>query len=178
MLEAAERSDRSRTLSGRDYQEPVHAARPGREHYLSSAAFTSTTQGRTPAALAYDREDVLLLAKRRVHQLLTLYRPGWDSYSAMPVDEEAVDRASRFVQKLTEHELPVGLLFPLADGGIRMEWRGERYEVLIDVYSTGYPTAYFADEDDGTEWEGELPDAPVDLISVLRELASERAAGQ
>lgn len=116
---------------------------------------------------SYDREEFVLSMRRQVERLLALQRPNWDSYGALPIATEAVERAARLVLKLIDHELPVPRLYPLSDGGVRLEWVGPEAEVHIDLPVVDEPTAYYADERTGDEWEGSISDVPEALLRLV-----------
>lgn len=115
----------------------------------------------------YDREELVLSVKRQVERLLSLQRPNWDSYGARPIASGAVERAAGLVIQLIEHEMPAPRLYPLSDGGVRLEWVDGDAEVYIDVSAVDEPTAYYTDERTGDEWEGSVSDAPDALLDLV-----------
>lgn len=171
-----EESSTGKTLSGNEYRETRGVGSLGSEHLLSSASFEYTLPSSQRPFSAGRREEAIAEAKRRLYSLLSLREPNWDSYGALPISETAVDRAARVIQALLEDNLPAPYIFPLTDGGVRLEWMDEAHEFSLDIYGSGDPLVYLCIEAEGEEWEGDLADATFDLPRVLNRLAASRPA--
>ncbi len=159
----------SRHLSDRDFRATSGAGTMEREGFLSyhAAEYAMLPQATIEPFAHYDREEVILSTKRQAERLLILRRPGWDSYGARPVNPGALDRATRLVLHLAEHRVIAPRLYPLSDGGVRLEWASDLGEVWIDIPAFGEPSCFFVDERTGHEWEGPLVESPGQIQELL-----------
>ncbi len=163
---------RSRHLSDVDLRSTSSAGTLDREVLLSyhSAEYAMAPSTTLGPFSRYDKEEVILATKRQVERLLTLRPPDWDSYGARPVNRDVLDRAARLVLHLVEHEVTTPRLYPLSDGGVRLEWASSGGEIWIDYPVADEATYYFVDERTGDEREGPLVDAPLQMLEFLASL--------
>lgn len=172
----------TRTISDAEYQHTRSSRTHSPELFLSTS--TVRLQGapalasmEEPVAFVFGYEDLTLSLKRRLHDLLMLGAPNWDGYGAAPVDEDAARKALFLVLELADHmggyEMPLPELYPLTDGGVRIEWRTEDKEASIDVLPANEPSLYFCDDVAGQEWEGPLGASVFELLSVLTAMADD-----
>lgn len=162
----------SRHLSDVDFRSTSGAGTLDRELFLSyhAAEYAMVPPTTLGPFSHYDREEVIRATKRQVEHLLALRRPDWDSYGARPVNPDALDRATRLVHSLVEHEVAVPRLYPLSDGGVRLEWASQDGEIWIDLPTADDATYYFINQKTGDEREGPLVDAPLELLEFLASL--------
>jgi hypothetical protein len=73
-------------------------------------------------------------------------KPGWDSYGALPVEADIVDRGRRLLALIKEVGLPEPHMIPTPDGGVSIGWYGKGDELTIDI-APGAPARVW--------WEGE-----------------------
>lgn len=83
---------------------------------------------------------------------------GWDSYGASPIDERVSLLALHFLVAVLEQGLPRPFVVPTTHGGISIEWHRASRELIVGIEpGRPQPSAFFADDAAGLEWEAELP---------------------
>lgn len=169
---AARERASSRHLSDAEFRSAPGAGTLDREVFLSyhAAEYVMAPPTTLGPFSHYDREEMILATKRQVERLLTLRRPNWDTYGARPVSPDALDRATRLVLDLVDHEIRTPRLYPLSDGGVRLEWAGPDGEAWIDIPATDEATYYLLDETTAVEQEGALVDVPARMWEFLLSL--------
>lgn len=88
------------------------------------------------------------------HQLAQL-PPGWDSYSAQPLNSITVKRSLNLFPLLLSDEIPDPTLVPTADGGVQFEWHRFGVDVEIKVPPSGPVSYAITDLETGEEREAE-----------------------
>lgn len=146
----------------------------GGQHFLSSepARYVLVDSTTSPSSLynAYRREEQVWRIRGYLEQLLSHHQAGWDSYGALPIGRRAVDQAAELVEILLEDGFPAPDVFPLTEGGARLEWIQNVLELSINVDGIGEPSVYFCDDSAGEEWEARLTDSVPYLNSILARL--------
>lgn len=71
--------------------------------------------------------------------------PGWNSYSAKPIDHQNAGRAIRLLAEFLKSNTPPPSVVPTVRGGIQLEWhtRGVNVEIYIESQSD---VTFFAEE--------------------------------
>jgi len=79
-----------------------------------------------------------------VADLLSL-PPGWNSYSAKPIDHGSAKRAIRLLAEFLEPNTPPPSVVPTVKGGIQLEWHTKGVDVEIYIESPD-EVSFFAEE--------------------------------
>jgi hypothetical protein len=160
----------SRHLSDADVRETGGAGTMDQEGFLTyhAAEYAESPLNSFELLLSlYNREGMVLSMKRQAERLLQLRRPDWDGYGARPISRTALDSATRLVLYLADHQVVPPRLFPLVDGGVRLEWASPSSEVWIDIPASGEALGFFEDERTGEGWEGPLVESPDSMLDLL-----------
>ncbi|MCH8844243.1 MAG: hypothetical protein IID61_14885 [SAR324 cluster bacterium] len=91
----------------------------------------------------------------------------WDSYGALPIDIEMINRALSILSNITKESTPLPDIFPTSGGGICFEWNSKQaaLEVEIDPNS---PISYYFEKGE-TEEEGEIEGEGLSKVSKYLE---------
>ncbi len=111
-----------------------------------------------------------LKSAEAVAELLSL-PPGWNSYSARPIEHQSAKQAIQFLAEYLKPSTPPPSVVPTVRGGIQLEWhtRGANLEVYIESQNE---VSFFAEE----TGSGKSSDVPLsghehELISWLERLS-------
>lgn len=147
----------------------------GEQRFLSSepARYVLVDSTTSPSWLyiVYKREEQVWRIRGYLEQLLSHHQAGWDSYGALPIERRAIDQAAELVEILLEHGFPAPDVFPLTEGGARLEWMQGELELSINIDGVGEPSVYFCDDSAGEEWEARLTNSARYLNSILARLS-------
>ena len=97
--------------------------------------------------------------------------PGWDSYSARPVDRSHVDAALQVLLLTMRHDTPAPTVVPTNRGGVQLEWHTNGIDLEIETLSTQKLSVSFEDAATGTEWEREIVSDLTPLVECIRRLS-------
>ena len=100
---------------------------------------------------------------KQIEHILSLDE-DFDGEGGIPPGRETVDRALRYIpiikQRLLEEkgveleEIPY--IDPVADGGIDLHWKTQKYELLLNVPVEDKPAGYYGDNYKGDEFKGNI----------------------
>lgn len=97
--------------------------------------------------------------------------PGWDSYGALRIDEEARREAWLWAYTRIPCGSPVPQVVPTVRGGVQLEWHEQGWDIEV-LFEPGKPPRYSADR------EGEEPGAASDhcgeVVQALQSMRVER----
>lgn len=94
---------------------------------------------------------------RRLEELAEL-SSDWDGYGAQQLDRFALQRALDLVSWVLDRGLPVPQVFPLANGGIQVEWSVESLELDLELEPGGRSAVFVGDDRAfDQQFDGELP---------------------
>jgi len=104
---------------------------------------------------------------------LTGLEQNWDGYCARPIDGRAIAAAARLVGVLSSSGFPQPEIFPVADGGVQLEWCIGTMELEIEI-EPGAASGVFVGDDaaTGRHFDGEFPRDPALWRQALAALAS------
>jgi hypothetical protein len=102
---------------------------------------------------------------------LALLPAGWDSYGASPISLETIVGVFDLLNDLLLQfdRLPVRLV-PTASGRIQIELRDDDEELELSV-GPDKIAVFYADENRGVSWEGDLKQHRADVFEVLQRMA-------
>jgi len=107
----------------------------------------------------------------RAMEVLTSLEPNWDSYGGRAVDPSAADYAKRFVVPLLAQGVSAPAFVPTSDGGLSLEWHRPSIQLVIGVprhqNADNRPTAFFADDVAGDEWQADVEQTMPRLVEAL-----------
>jgi hypothetical protein len=109
-------------------------------------------------------------AFRDIEQLATL-TPGWDSYGAPAIGEQARLRAARLLSMIATHldeRVPSPTVGPSASGGAVLRWLSEEHEVVAEILDEGGSCAVVTRETDKVVQEGPIDHFDSLLQDVIR----------
>lgn len=114
----------------------------------------------------------------QVNRFLDL-RPGWDGYRGRPLSDDALNAAIPLLFQVTGGSAVPPQLFPLADGGLQMEWHaaGEDIEIEVDGAGSAHVLASDASGDILLDEELTLGSQAVERIRALVHRLADRVAG-
>lgn len=92
-------------------------------------------------------------ATERFDYLLSL-SPGWDGHEAVPVKNEHVLAAGKFLSTVMAPETAAPAIVPTADGGIQIEWHQGGVDVEVLFSDCDDDALYVHDLASRKEWEG------------------------
>jgi len=97
------------------------------------------------------------LSDVRLRKLIAL-EADWDGYEARRIDSRAIAVAARLVHALSRNGFPTPEMFPVADGGVQLEWCIGTMELEIEI-EPGASSAVFVGDDraTGRHFDGEFP---------------------
>ena len=140
--------------------------------------------GKRPSAqteLSYWSPSVRIFTKwgaeavKEVLRVATL-RADWDGYGSPPPTEKAVSASTGLllgIPRLGFEDLPVPRVFPVAGGGIQLEWRAGRRELEIEILADGSLEFLKVENGEPLE-EGEIEPVARHMRSLFAWLASAR----
>lgn len=99
---------------------------------------------------------------------LLLLSEGWDGAAAYPVSVEAVSCARRLLADIGTAlpELRQPTVTPSIDGCVVLEWHsvGRHLDFTVGRQSI---EVFYEDDEQGSDWEGPLPESPLDPFALL-----------
>ena len=101
---------------------------------------------------------------RRLERLAALQR-GWDSYSARQIPAKVIVQAISVLGLVMDTDSPAPETIPAKRGGIRYEWHNGSRDLEITV-TADEAQVFYADDQTGASWEGNLSD----LLQPTREV--------
>ena len=116
----------------------------------------------------------LQVLKARFSELTSLPR-GWDSYHGQPVSFECANFAAALLDRIYVKDVSVPALVPGSDGTLQIEWHKNNYDIEIDVIGANNVIASRYDHVSGAETVSELDNEFSELVTWIRDMASERA---
>lgn len=94
-------------------------------------------------------------------------RPGWDGHRARQITHEAVFATARVLARVLDRHSEIPQFFPLADGGIQVEWYAdEQIEIEIDGAGDAHVLATAANGEVVAEGSFD-PQGSSDLVSSI-----------
>ena len=106
-----------------------------------------------------------------IHRLKAL-ASNWDSYGALCVDPNIIERAEELLLTLVQPETPWPTIVPTARGGIEIEWHTRGIDLEINFSSANQVSVSFENLRASTEWERDLSFADYKpLIEVVTTLS-------
>ncbi|MCH7585383.1 MAG: hypothetical protein IH941_09540 [Acidobacteria bacterium] len=96
---------------------------------------------------------------------------GWDGQGAMPIDDEAADRAILFASALDRSRVERPFISPTNHGSIMFEWTDAPTQLFVEVLGTGL-FATVRHRDSGECVEGRIEDIRTQFLSALDLLRS------
>ena len=102
------------------------------------------------------RDWLATYMESQINELLTL-GPGWDGYHANPITLDAVGSVVAVAAHFSTELAVPPMVFPLADGGIQIEWHAGRESVEIEVDAEGDTHLLVTDETGAITVNAELP---------------------
>lgn len=103
--------------------------------------------------------------------------PDWDSYGANRVRPECITFALREVlPSIMRTSMPMPVAVPTSKGGIQLEWHVRGVDLEIEITPTKEILAYYEDQRDGTEWEGEVTSSIAPLEGPISRLSNPECA--
>ena len=99
---------------------------------------------------------------------LLLLSEGWDGVAAYPVPVEAVSEARALAAEICG-ALPAlrhPTVTPSIDGRVVLEWHSPTRHIDFTVGRDSIEV-FYEDEEQGLDWDGLLPDAPLDPLAFL-----------
>jgi hypothetical protein len=114
--------------------------------------------------------QTFLKSVEAVADLLSL-PPGWNSYSAKPIEHQSATQAIRLLAEFLKPSTPLPSVVPTVRGGIQLEWHTKGANVEIYIESSN-EVSFFAEE----AGSGKSSDVPLsghenELMSWLERLS-------
>src|SRR5215467_9106658 len=78
----------------------------------------------------------LRAAQRKISELARLAE-NWDSYGSRPIQEAAIEQASKAIEYLSDINLPPPQIFPVPGGGLQLEFEQDGRELEIEFLPDG-----------------------------------------
>lgn len=97
--------------------------------------------------------------------------PGWDSYSARPVDRSHVDAALQVLLLTMRRDTPAPTVVPTNRGGVQLEWHISGIDLEIETLSTQRLLVSFEETTTGTEWEREIVSDLTPIVKCIERLS-------
>ena len=121
--------------------------------YFPDAPSSFDTQwgGVTPLSRA---TQWLRSAQRKISELAQLAE-NWDGYGSRPVQQPAIEQAADILACLSNLDLPNPQIFPVAGGGLQLEFQQDPRELEIEILPDG--SIEFLMLKDGEMREGSIP---------------------
>lgn len=123
-----------------------------------------------------------LALKTFVQQLTELWRSqiDWDSYGALPLQQEAAINAVRFFCQVMYDRTPAPQVVPTNTGDIQLEWHIHGIDLEVEICSGGTIHCYFADLKNGKEqeWSESFNYAAALLMPFIEELTRRAMAAR
>ena len=129
-------------------------------------------------ALARHSEKIWSMALSERFNALTSLPKGWDGYAGRPVSFTCAKFAAQILERLYDGEVPPPSLVPGSDGSLQIEWHINQYDIEIDVLAPFHLIATRFDILSGDEEEIELQADVTVLANWIRDLKTDRNAGQ
>jgi hypothetical protein len=101
-------------------------------------------------------DDLLVWLRPVLPQLqeLASLPADWDGYGAAPVSGETTRDVLELLRSVFTSPIdPLPAFVPGIEGSVNVVWHREGKELELEVAPNGSVMVYFADEDEGTEWE-------------------------
>lgn len=100
-----------------------------------------------------------------------MLQDNWDSYGAVPIQEECIRHAVRLLDILAPLHLPEPAVVPTSFGGVQIEWHLLGIDLEIEVLPSLRLGASFQDSNTGEEWDQDVCDDFTSLGQALQRLA-------
>lgn len=142
---------------------------------LSGLGRTQRTQIDVPGGrLIIERENEepawLIPTVQAMGELLGLPE-NWDSYGARPVNPGVVSFALQLLSETMRADTSAPAVVPTSCGGVQLEWHTRGIDLEIEIRSPGRMYVSYADQQQDTEWEGELTSDLTRLSHFISELS-------
>jgi len=113
-------------------------------------------ESRAPDIQGWPSGQASELARR--FQAIAALADDWDAEGAQPVTATAVSSALGLAQQALRASFPLPEIFPLADGGVQLEWHAGPVELEVAFAPHGLRATFVCDDDQaGQEIDGILP---------------------
>jgi hypothetical protein len=101
---------------------------------------------------SYDRLLLETVLERQLASFRSL-EENWDSYGALPIDENAIRSARALLVELAVAQLPSPYVVPTSKGGLALEWHGQARELGLEILPGNRGAeVFFANDETGEEW--------------------------
>lgn len=111
------------------------------------------------------------ILRKRIQELERL-EAGWDSYSASPISNKAIESSisilTQISHKLGSRFVEDAFIAPCSDGSIQLEWELNSKELILKVVPNGKQIFYLFVSPSGEEREG-IINSQVELESLIEE---------
>jgi hypothetical protein len=77
---------------------------------------------------------------------------NWNSYGAVPVQEESVARAMDLLRRIARPDTPPPTGVPTVRGGVQLEWHRSGIDLELEIGPTGPCEAFYEDADGSAGW--------------------------
>ena len=108
------------------------------------------------------REPVM----KRLDELVTTLRPGWDGYNGIAVKFENAYFAMEMLDSCCRGNAPTPQIVPGTSGDLQIEWHLEKGDIELHVLAPNNVQAWHADEHTGPD--GEELSLTTDFTTVVR----------
>lgn len=95
---------------------------------------------------------------------------GWNSYSARPIDPQAVEAAGSLLGAVMEQATPPPAVVPTVHGGVQLEWHRNGLDIEIAINPNRPVMVFASDNRNGEEWEAEWSPGDPSLSSWIHRI--------
>lgn len=106
---------------------------------------------------------------QRIGELMGLPR-GWDSYGAVPVDENVVVFSLTILPLIMGDATPPPQIVPTSEGGLQFDWHEGGIDLEVEIAGPFRIRAYFEDAHSVESWEKEFTRDVGPLADAVRRL--------